>query len=169
LVTQAIVFPDWIVFRAVIQWNEARLLQKQLNTFGVPLMASSSSHGAAADLPHELGYFAVMGGFQVRVKEDHWKVLDSFWGRTLTPRGVLLLGRLKLLPALDKDAIKDRSKAGSFCKSLGMHPSDVDADSSYRAKSLGATRHTARTEYLSSCSYRWDHVCDLVEEATRYQ
>jgi len=64
------------------------------------------------------GFFAVMGGFKIRVANVPESALKGTL--TLTPRGVLLLGHLNLLPDVNElnEVIQDKTKADSFAKGL---------------------------------------------------
>ena len=58
----------------------------------------------------EHGFYALMGGYVVSVKEEDEWILDD--GCTLTPAGIMILTELDKLPDnLDKNTIRARSKA----------------------------------------------------------
>ena len=64
----------------------------------------------------EHGFFAVMGGLTVKVREqDQWILKDEC---TVTPCGVLFLARRNLLPEIAKETIACRSKVDSVAKAL---------------------------------------------------
>jgi hypothetical protein len=60
----------------------------------------------------ENGFFAVIEGYRTRAMKD-WPE-----GCTLTPEGVYLFARLKVLPEVDKETILDRSNADDLVKEL---------------------------------------------------
>jgi hypothetical protein len=66
------------------------------------------------DLEH--GFFAVMRGFRVSVKNDDKWILDD--GSTVTPRGILELAKMDMLPDVDKETIGGRSKADGLAKTV---------------------------------------------------
>lgn len=63
------------------------------------------------------GFFATMGGFEIAVEEKYDWIL-SRGQRTLTEVGVKSFSRLELLPVINVESIKARSKADQLAKIL---------------------------------------------------
>jgi hypothetical protein len=129
--TLALVAPEVVLWRAISQWEAARKLRDAMNSIfenkweNSSLVNSDPSQtregagraiisGSKWCLQH--GFFAVMGGFEVSVDFEHKYLLD--YGSTLTPRGVLLLAKLDLLPFVKREIISARSKADGLAKGL---------------------------------------------------
>jgi hypothetical protein len=130
----AVVAPEVVLWRAVAQWGAARVLYKEYNSIKhkdsgaqdccLPLTSSTSTSpepkiqkpADPTDWSLRHGFFAVMGGFTVAVPPESDWILNG--KHTLTPRGVLLLARMKLLPNLRKETIKCRRKVSSLAKAL---------------------------------------------------
>lgn len=137
----ALFAPEVVVWRAYVQWTAARELCKERNaiteteklesvtddvnanssnepTPQVGTFAHAVDSGTVrgarekAGWPLELGYFAIMGGFEVKPNEFFKELC------TLTPQGVMLMLKLGLLPDVDKNKIKDKSKADSLAKGV---------------------------------------------------
>src|SRR5579862_8496084 len=123
----AIFAPKVVLLRALFQWHTARNLRDMRNEILDQQQANSPQENMATGghwheknkreywtLEH--GFFAVMGGFEVTVREgDQW-ILDD--GRTVAPRGILELARLNKLPIVDRDIISGRGKADLLTKVL---------------------------------------------------
>jgi hypothetical protein len=64
------------------------------------------------------GFFAVMGGFKIRVPYEYGSALEG--RNTLTPYGVLLMTHANLIPDVGhlNETIEDKTKADSFAKGL---------------------------------------------------
>lgn len=62
------------------------------------------------------GFFAMMGGYVISVEENNSWILDD--GPTVTPRGVLELASLGLLPEIDIDTIRGRSQTDRLAKAV---------------------------------------------------
>lgn len=121
----AVFAPEVVLLRALFQWHTARNLRDRRNEI-LDQQQAIGRQGNMATTDHgknereywtfEHGFFAVMGGFEVTVREvDQW-ILDD--GRTVAPRGILELARLNKLPTVDRDIISGRGKADLLTKVL---------------------------------------------------
>lgn len=127
----ALFAPEVVLFTATTQLIEANrikygrneYLEGQGRTAEQIILSDSPSPSEDLDTmatPNvwslEHGFFAVMGGFEVKLKdEDKW-ILSG--GRTLTPQGIAELAKLKLLPFVDRETVKGRSKVDQLAKAL---------------------------------------------------
>jgi len=123
----SIIAPEITLLRALMQYETAAALRKERNAIYqeikqqgfVPRSATSSPNSKTHDsikwtLEH--GFFALMGGFVVSVKEKNQWILDD--GRTLTPRGVLELARLNVLPEVNVETVRNRSQSDRLAKAI---------------------------------------------------
>jgi hypothetical protein len=120
--------PEVVLWRAWSQLEAARKLCSKMNADEESLIDRSNDPSNATGIlvsPEtgsqnwslRLGFFAVMGGYKVIVKEDDRSLFDS--GRTATPRGILFLTRTKqTIPHVADEVIKDKSKSDSFAKAI---------------------------------------------------
>jgi hypothetical protein len=127
----ALFAPEIVLMRALWQLDTARELRDQRNAILDQIEATqgadgttvgdtspSESNNRAKDKRWTLehGFFAVMGGFVARVKDEDTWILDD--GQTVTPRGIVELARRDQLPAVDARIIRARSKSDRLSKTV---------------------------------------------------
>jgi hypothetical protein len=141
--TLALIAPECVLWRAADQFRTARLLSKRVNELHerksecTPQPSSGTENKLPGsnvitleadfvDLENRKpekwgllhGFFAVMGGFVITLKGRD-KYEELFQNRfTITPRGILLLAELDLLPEVSQRIIRARSKADKLAKAL---------------------------------------------------
>ena len=130
----AIIAPEIILWRAIVQFVAARELYKRRNSAlkSWKLYRSENSHATDAgaspmsqmdasvveEWSLQLGFFAVMGGFKVRMPDEHARRNEQ--GFTLTPLGVVLMAEANLLPNVGRleAVVEDKTKVDSLAKGL---------------------------------------------------
>src|SRR5277367_5627045 len=137
-----IVAPEVIIFRALVQFMDVRSLcgdrkkllesdiEREQATDKTTNSLLSHSHCPVSvrqkrgDKPRdrqwtmEHGYFAIMGGVCVNVRDELIVTDKGEECTTLTPSGILLLTKYDLMPDLSTTTIRARSKADSLSKLL---------------------------------------------------
>ena len=130
--------PEYVVWTAAQQLQSARALYKKRNASSVEESLHETTARNDADPPHSNcpaaasqqngqrvqwtlyhGYFALMGGLVLNVK-DEVKLRDSH-GReraTITPWGILRLAEWNMLPDVPKNLIEPKCKSDGLAKAL---------------------------------------------------
>jgi hypothetical protein len=108
----AVIAPEFVVFVAFLQWALASHFLDSLHQL-------LEKHGKADPKSHfdmTYAHFVMMGGFAIEVDHLH----NALRSVTVTPRGMLLLAKQGHFVHLNKDAIKDKSKASLLGKGLAL-------------------------------------------------
>ena len=119
-----------VVWTALTQWRNAKRIQKERNqTLKFVLQERRMLSGKDFDVEYNRqawtlchAFFAIMGGLEVAFEERYdWILEKSVKGekrRTLTEFGWISLAKLELLPFINAETIKARSKADQLAKLL---------------------------------------------------
>lgn len=116
--------PEMVVFAAWRQWDSARLLQKAVEQV---IEKEAGVNGWTWTPAHS--FFACSGGFALELESLNHALKDEAMGEcestgprrlTLTPKGVLMLVKMRGFPRIDEGEIQDKSKANDLSKTLVM-------------------------------------------------
>jgi hypothetical protein len=136
-----IVAPEIVLWRATVQWLTARKVRSEVNArlanseeAAIPILLTSNNSGLnQVDTDRALlsntpgnsdtrkwtlmhGFFAVMGGITISTRDEYQKIFVD--GRTVTPRGVIALAEMDLLPNIDIHDISAKSKSDQIAKTI---------------------------------------------------
>jgi hypothetical protein len=116
----ALLAPEIILWRAIVQFKEATLLRKAINN--VTTLTPRGNQRKPWNLMH--GHFAAMGGYVINLDDftdehkDLWFLEPERRCTTFTPAGILRLAEVGLLQEVQLRTISGRSKTDGLSKAL---------------------------------------------------